>query len=104
MVQRSVEDRLIELEAKYFAHSNALRALVLAVCNTDAKRKVRRDAICDGLESAYSQPGVSAQAHEVLQRAVHEVEALFAAPSPKPSAATPRTGQPPKVRRKPPRD
>lgn len=85
MRSKTAEQRLAEMEPRVLAMDIALRALILKVFDSDAERIARRDAACAGLEGLYSEANVSEEAHAILQRALGEIEDLFA-----PATAAPR--------------
>jgi hypothetical protein len=73
----SVQNRLRDLESQYLAHSMALRALVVRTLPNAADRRTTRDVLCNALENLYGDKDITTSAHDVLQRAIHEIEGIF---------------------------
>ena len=74
----TIEDRLDRLEAQSIAIGAILRAAIMSSAPDDAARQRARDNICATLEGLY-EGKVTPKGHDILQRALAEVELLFQA-------------------------
>lgn len=79
----TIEQRLARLEADNVAHGITIKFMLLKLEPDRAMRDAMREEICDALERVLLARGFS---HDLVLRALHEVETVFPQARPKPDA------------------
>lgn len=73
----AAKKRLDEMETQMLAHLVVLKRLASDLWRSEAVRSVKRDAICETIESLFENGPVNQHRHLQIHQVLHEVEEVF---------------------------
>jgi hypothetical protein len=77
MAERTVEERLADVEDDIMAFGIVLVGLIDKAYPTQEARSAARERACRAIEAIYGAGDLKVLSHERLQKTIHELESLF---------------------------